>query len=82
MFYNNINIVQQEKTAYNTRLAQNHLFGGFGFHKTLFGLTPSAMFCSTTFLQPCKPSVCLFRLQKRRQSLTLYENWSGMIGKY
>jgi hypothetical protein len=30
------------------------LFGRFGFRKTPFGLSPSAVFCSTTFLQPCK----------------------------
>ena len=38
----------------NTRLAQKCLFGILGFRKTPFGLTPSAVFGSITFLQPYK----------------------------
>jgi len=41
---------KKRPTSHNKRLAQKCLFGIFGFRKTPFGLSPSAVFCSTTFL--------------------------------
>jgi hypothetical protein len=35
---------------------------------------------STTFLQPCKPTVCLFGLQKRQLPRTLYAIGFEMVG--
>jgi len=34
--------------------------------KTVFGLTPSALFSSATFCLPCEPSVRLFGQAKRQ----------------
>ena len=61
----------------------------FGFRKTPFGLTPSAVFCSTTFCQPWsrtkgsmlhKPLSGLAKRQLPECYTTYPENW--YIKKY